>query len=124
MLRYSLFGAIFIMATTALYSQRKAPGYMGKRFLLQYESGISWSLGGDARGLPNLFHSIHGDAVLTAKKTFGFEYTFMYRKYMKDLGNLPNTENGAKVSAMESYSLWPNTQANLITLKVGIETML
>ena len=68
------------------FSQRKAPGYMGKRFLLKYDQGISWSLGGDARGIPNLHYTLQGDLAVTKKFSVGAEYSFMTRKYEKELG--------------------------------------
>ena len=66
-------------------AQRKAPGYMGKRFLLKYDQGINWSLGGDARGIPNLFYTLQGDLAVTTKWSVGAEYSFMTRKYDKRL---------------------------------------
>ena len=59
---------------------------MGKRFLLKYDQGISWSLGGDARGIPNLFYTLQGDWAVTTKFSVGAEYSFMTRKYEKELG--------------------------------------
>lgn len=64
-------------------AQRKAPGYMGKRFLLKYDQGFSWSFGGDARGIPNFFYTLQGDLAVTTKWSVGAEYSFMTRKYDK-----------------------------------------
>lgn len=89
--RSLLFKTITVLAVSSgifsvAQAQRKAPGYMGRRFLLKYDQGISWSLGGDARGIPNLFYTLQGDLAVTTKWSVGAEYSFMTRKYQKRLG--------------------------------------
>lgn len=77
----------------ALYAQRKAPGYMGKRILLKYDQGISWSLGGDARAIPNFIHTLQFDGAVTKRSSVGVEYSFMHRKYEKRLGQTGYANN-------------------------------
>lgn len=77
---------VSVLFTSSLYAQRKAPGYMGKRFLLKYDQGISWSFGGEARGIPNLHYTLQGDVAVSTKFSVGLEYSFMTRKYDKARG--------------------------------------
>lgn len=79
----SLFLVCFL--TVCVSAQRKAPGYMGKRFVLKYDQGISWSLGGDARAMPNFFYGLQGDYAVTNRMSVGLDYTFMTRKYLETL---------------------------------------
>lgn len=101
-----------IGSVLSVSAQRKAPGYMGKRFLLKYDQGISWSLGGDARGIPNLFYTLQGDLAITTKWSVGAEYSFMTRKYEKKLGQ----PGGYWANANERYYRLDRTYAH----RVGI----
>jgi len=81
---------LFVLSVTGFYAQaqRKAPGYMGRRFLLKYDQGISWSLGTYIRGIPNLHYTLQGDYAVTKKYSVGAEYSFMTRGYMKEMGGV------------------------------------
>lgn len=69
------------LVSVSLFAQRSAPGYMGKRFVLKYDQGISWSLGGDAQPMPNLHYGIQAEYTITTSKTLGLDYSFMPRYY-------------------------------------------
>lgn len=75
------FVALFLFAAVSVFGQRKAPGYMGKRFVLMYEQGISWSFGKTIRGVPNFFYTLQGDVAVTKKYSLGGEYSFRTRNY-------------------------------------------
>lgn len=77
---YILFFLLLISFSAAL-AQRRAPGYMGKRFVLKYDQGISWSLGSEAQPAPNLHYGLTADYTLTTTKSIGVDYSFMPRYY-------------------------------------------
>lgn len=72
---------LFTSLCTIVYGQRNAPGYMGKKFVLMYEQGISWSFGKTIRAVPNFFYTISGDYAITKKYSVGGEYSFRTRYY-------------------------------------------
>lgn len=69
----------------SVFAQRSAPGYMGKRFLLKYDQGVSWSIGKSIKAVPNLFFTLQGDLAVTKKTSLGLEYSLRVRKYGTDL---------------------------------------
>jgi|GEM_PF-2013645 len=70
-----------------VFAQRKAPGYMGKRFVLLYDQGFSWSFGRTIRGIPNFFYTLQGDFAISKKHSLGAEYSFRTRYYGSDYNN-------------------------------------
>lgn len=85
---------LFALLGISAHAQRKAPGYMGRRFLLKYDQGISWNLGKNMRGIPNLFYNLQGDLALSLKVSAGLEYSFMNR----------NKYNGETLQYEDLYS--------------------
>jgi hypothetical protein len=75
---------ILLTSFTGLFAQRKAPGYMGKRFVLLYDQGFSWSFGKSIRGIPNFFYTLQGDFAISKKHSLGAEYSFRTRYYGSD----------------------------------------
>ena len=75
---------ILFTSSIGLLAQRKAPGYMGKRFVLLYDQGFSWSFGKSIRGVPNFFYTLQGDFAISKKHSVGAEYSFRTRYYGRD----------------------------------------
>ena len=78
---------ILFTSSIGLFAQRKAPGYMGKRFVLLYDQGFSWSFGKSIRGIPNFFYTLQGDFAISKKHSLGAEYSFRTRYYGPDYNN-------------------------------------
>lgn len=84
---------IFIVITLCILSslgalaQRKAPGYMGRRFLLKYDQGLNWNLGVNTRARPNLFFTGQADYAISKRTSLGVEYSYMQR-----IGDIPMEE--------------------------------
>lgn len=67
---------MIVVAVSVSAEAKKIPGYMGLKFLLQYQGGISPQWNDFKQSYrPYLYHNVQADYVITRKHSIGLQYT-------------------------------------------------